>query len=139
MSDPFTFFDASAPPDAQQPSRDDPLLEMSRRGVEADLDRALDDLNDVVARASARDRAEGVAPDLARLLEEITGADGAPASWASLHRRVESGVTTWDSFWADPTLEEGGMRLVHEVMGRSGERLAQGLAAAREGRAGSGA
>ncbi|WP_457208373.1 hypothetical protein [Nocardioides sp. P5_C9_2] len=139
MSDPFTFFDASAAPDPQQPSRDDTLHEMSRTGVEASLDRALDHLDDVVARASARDRAEGVSPELARLLDEITGTDDAPSTWASLHRRVETGVTTWDSFWADPSVEEDGMRLVFEAMSRSGRRLAQGLASAREGQSGTGA
>lgn len=139
MSGPFEFYDASAAPDPQQPTRDDTLLEMSRRGVEADLDRALEHLDEVVQRASARDRSEGVPPELARVLEEVTGADDAPIAWASLHRRVETGVTTWDSFWLDPTAEEDGMRLVQEVMGRTRERLAHGLAAARETGAGPGA
>ena len=139
MSDSFEFYDASTAPGPQQPSAADALRGLNRSGAVASLDRALDDLNDVVERASARDRAEGVAPEMARLLDELTGADDVPASWASLNRRVQDGVTTWDSFWSDPSAEEDGMRLVLEVMGRSRQRLAQGLAATREGQAGTGA
>ena len=132
MTQPFEFFDASGSGDAaRHTSTSDVLGGLHRTGTEASLTRALDERNDLVEQLSATDRAEGVPPELASLLDTITGADGAPLAWASLHRRVHAGLTTWDSFWLDPTAEEDGMRLVTEVMRLSREHLDAGLAAAR--------
>lgn len=131
----FEFFDASGASDQAAPeSTRDLLRELGRSGTEAGLQRRLDEINGLVEEMSAKDRAEGVPGEVVTVLEEITGADDAPLPWASLHRRVHSGVTTWDSFWLDPTSEEDGLRLISEVMRRSRENLRSGLAQAREGR-----
>lgn len=133
MRSPFEFFDASTGA-AEQSTTVEVLADLNRNGTEASLTRALADLDDLVADQSAEERSEGLPPELARLLGEIAGADDAPLAWASLHRRVQSGVTTWGSFWLDPTTEEDGMRLVFETATRSRLALSHGIATAREGR-----
>lgn len=134
MNQPFEFYDASAPAGQDSvSSASDELRELSRSGTEADLDRALDEVNDAVEQASATDAREGVPAELVALLDAITGDDGAPLAWQSLHRRVHAGTTTWDSFWLAPTREEDGMKLVFEVMRAARASLDAGLAA-RAGR-----
>ena len=131
----FEFFDASGTSDQAAPdSTRDLLRDLGRSGTEAGLQRKLDEVNGLVEEMSAKDRAEGAPTEVVALLEQITGADNAPLPWASLHRRVHAGVTTWDSFWLDPAGEEDGLRLISEVMRRSRVTLQAGLAQAREGR-----
>lgn len=131
----FEFFDASGASNQTAPdSTRDLLRDLGRSGTEAGLQRKLDEVNGLVEEMTARDRAEGAPADVVTLLDEIAGADNAPLPWASLHRRVHAGVTTWDSFWLDPTSEEDGLQLISEVMRRSREHLQSSLAQARDGR-----
>jgi hypothetical protein len=109
------FFDASAPPSRDTTAADD-LHELSRLDAEAALQRALSRADDVLARFDAEDQQAGVPSEVVALLEAITGAEQAPLSYASLHRRVHSGSTSWEAFWLNPQDEEDGQRLVYEVM-----------------------
>ena len=134
---PFEYFDASGTGGPTRHASSSSMLgDLTRTGTEAGLNRALDDINALVAEMSAKDRAEQLPPELVSLLDEITGADDAPLAWASLHRRVHSQRTPWEAFWRDPTVEEDGLRLVSEVMRRARAGLQEGLVAAREAQAG---
>ncbi|WP_224278958.1 hypothetical protein [Nocardioides lacusdianchii] len=125
---PLEFFDASAPV-TDRPSTTEVLTELGGLTAERELLAALDDLDDLVATASEHDRDDPVPQELVVLLRELTGADGAPVAWSSLNRRVRDGLTTWDAFWADPSAEQDGVRLVHEVLGRFGAALGSALGA----------
>ncbi|WP_185995209.1 hypothetical protein [Nocardioides campestrisoli] len=125
--DPFAA--AAAGNDATDPW--DLLADLSRRSAGTSLDRALDELGELVDRIDAEERAEGTdgAPaEVVPVLEVLTGADDAPLTYRSLHRRVREGYTSWDAFWRAPHQEADGLRLLQDVMRVGREGIADGIA-----------
>ena len=122
------YYNASA--GGNGPRADTPALlhDLGRRSVESSLEQALDRLAETLDRVDERDAEtgqDGVPPEAVPLLEQLTGADDAPLTYRSLHRRVEQGRTSWDAFWRAPHEEADGLALVRDVMRLSREAVVE--------------
>lgn len=80
------------------------------------LSSQLDAIDELLHRMDEKLAADGLDPGLEELLDAITGADDAPLTFTSLHRRVHAGSLTWLQVWQHPQDEAGGLALVKAVM-----------------------
>lgn len=115
-------YNASAPP-PEDPGPADVLRRLRREGATNRLEAAMGRIGDLATRF-AEDEAEEdpVDAQLVTLLVELTHADEASLEWRSLGRRVDDGLTSWETFWARPQDEPGGLRLFAAVMQDQTER-----------------
>lgn len=123
------YYDASASAASTGPDATDLLRELGRSGVEDALEQSLARMDELLTELDAHDADETAPPEVVAVLEALTGAETAPITYASLHRRVHDGLLTWDDFWRHPEREADGVRLLREAMRVATESLVEGLSA----------
>lgn len=113
-------YDASAAgPDDRPPS----LIDLESVDVDRRLMDVLESVDELAAAGEERRLAEGIDPETAALLDAIAGADDAPLTLRSLHRRVQEGRMTWAEVWARPSDYDDGSRLIFAAMSAQGRGL----------------
>ncbi|QCW52240.1 hypothetical protein FE634_20695 [Nocardioides dongxiaopingii] len=100
----------------------------------------LDRVRGTVERIRADDAAEvaaagGLDPELVGLLVAESSAEDASFEIRSIGDRVERGTLTWESFWARPQADPGGLELAARVQRRQAEALVADRAAFDEAEA----
>jgi len=104
---------------------DDVVARMLEHDVDAQVDMFLTQARDWLAADADSVASEPVPDEVVARLEAITGADHAPVTFASLHRRVHEGRTSWQTFYADPRSEADGLRIMSAALAQATSELRQ--------------
>lgn len=114
-------YDASTPPPENAKDALEAVRDVAAVDAEQRLQEKLDEIDDLLAQIEEYEEEnpdEPIDEATIALLESISGAENAPLEFASIHRRVHSGALTWQQFWDNPGYEQGGLRLLGEVVTR---------------------
>ncbi|MBA3781873.1 MAG: hypothetical protein H0X12_08490 [Nocardioides sp.] len=105
------------------------LGQMQAEHADQDLRLAMDRIDGLFSDLIAHEAEEGMDPEIAALLDELSGAESARADFRSLHQRVHEDRLTWAAFWASPQEEPGGLALfsavVHAQLARQRQNAAE--------------
>ncbi|MCD4525708.1 hypothetical protein [Nocardioides sp. cx-173] len=108
------YYDASS---AEPAEPVDLLLESARAGgAAATLEARLAEVDDLVDRILDEEASRPLEPEIVEALEQLTGADDAPAHFRTVHDRVERRAITWERFWQRPQDEYRGFEIVQAAI-----------------------